>query len=222
MTPNEILERAVNRSGATRNQQLATDATELFEVTKRGVRGAFAVAARVNPFYYAVQGSISFSTGWPWPSDVEAFLKLEQASVEVVVVPFDDKQAETSRPAVYALGRKFYTAGNAGDPTTGAMDIFYSQRAADPADANSTIDARFPDTYIDLLVADLALYLAIKDRRVDDVTLFTGERDRWLTLYVAHLEHILGLVEVRRKALVRRFASNSLVPLGQIFSGATG
>lgn len=218
-TPLEIIASGMARSARFNNQQLAL-ADELVDVVRRQVRAAFAVAARINPFYYLSEETVAFDTDhWPWPDDVEAFVRLEitATGTEVVVVPFDDRQAETVRAAVYARGAQFRSAGNPLDPTSGDLTMFYTPRPVDPATGSDPIDARFPEAYLDLFYNDIALYLAVKTGRADDIATFTTERDRWLMLYIAHLEHVLGVVEVRRKQLVRRFAANTLV---SVYTGA--
>lgn len=201
---------------STKNQpgHIATQATELRNVVRRLLQGVFALTARVNPEFYGEREVVPFAAGgWARPADVELLWRIElPEGDEVIVVPSDDRKADTARPAVYRLGRTFYSAGNAADPIGGNLTFLFSSRPAVLAAITDPVDARFPDQFDGLLISDLAAYLARKDGRVDEAAAFREERDSWLKLYLAHVEHEVTN-EVRRWAHGRTFHLPSLTPL---------
>ena len=222
-TVQEIVLAAQGRSSRNRGQQIAADSLELLDVVRRAVRACFAVAARLNPLYFGKISTVALADfKWAWPADLEAFLRVEHDGLEAAVVPFDDRQAERTRPAIYYFGRSFYPAGNAGDPAAGSLTYYYARRPVDPANFAAAVDPEFPEAYVQLLIDEVALYLALKDDRGGEYERLVADRDRWLALFAAHLEHVTGVVETRRKGGVRTIISNTLVPLGSLFQGGTG
>jgi len=219
-TVNEILVAAYNRSSKFNNQQLAGESSELLKVVQRTVRAVFALTARISPTYYGTSTSIAISGGrWAWPSDMELIFWLEHAGDEVVVVPFDQRDAEPTKKAVYAMGKYFYPAGNPGDPSTGNLTYWYSRRPTDPADTGSAIDSDFPESHLDLLIAEVAYYLSLKGDHTRDQEAFLGERDKYLALYAAHIEHAFGTLERKKYGHVRRFNLQAFVPNGALLGG---
>lgn len=219
-TVQAILQAAYNRSGRTRNQQLGVEGTELLEVTKRSVRTIFAIAARVNPFYFGKRLSVPFSAGvWTWPTDMELLYRLERGSTEVVIVPVDQRDAEPSKPAVYGIGNQLFGAGGANDPTSGDLVFYYSRRPVDPVATTDSIDPSFPDQHLDAVITELARYLAVKDGRDSDAQAFGDERNAYLRLFLAHMEHATASIERRKYGQVRRFNLDTLFPATAALSG---
>jgi hypothetical protein len=210
--------------------QIATESTELFQLVIRTVRKFYSIAARVNPLYFAGSSVVAApGAGTPWdrPEGAESIFRLETAAGdEVVVVPFDDRTAESGKPSVYRMGKQYYEAGNASDPdpSTDSLTFWYSQRPTDPTDYVSAIDSQWEEAYNELLVLELAAYLAKKDAgttgRDVEVAALAHERDEWLRLYIMFLEHETAC-ELRRWAHIRRFNTMSLVPLNDLLVGGT-
>jgi hypothetical protein len=218
-TVNEILVAAYGRSVRFNNQQLATQSSELLQAVTRTVRGVFALTARISPTYYGESAAASYSGGrWAWPAGAELMFYLEHGGEEVVVVPFDQRDAEPTKKAVYAMGKYFYSAGNTGDPTSGNLTVYFSRRPVDPADVTDPIDPDFPESHLDLIISEIAYYLAIKDGRGDEAG-FIESRDRALALYAAHVEHVFSSMERRKYGHVRRFNLQALVPNGALLGG---
>lgn len=199
-TPTDILVAAYGTSIKNRPSTLATDATEMLQVVIRALRGLYAVGARVNPHFFAESADVAFSvSGWPRPQTAEAVFRLERvagttggtgaAGAEVVVVPFNDRAAELGKPAVYRFAQKFWSAGNPADPTAGALKFFYSKRPTDPANVDATLDALWTEQFNHLLIVETAIYLSFKDGRPAEVAKLMDERNDWLKLFVAFLEH---------------------------------
>lgn len=223
-TPQDIIEAAYARSTKNNPGAIATDATELLNLVNRTMRKAFALAARVNPAYFATQTSVPApGAGLPWarPEGAESVFRIELGGVEVVVVPFDDKTAETGSKCVYRVGKNYYAAGNAGDPNpaSDALVFWYSKRPTDAALTTSTLDSMWEEQFNDLLIVEVAIYLAKKDGRVEELQPLMEERDEWLRLFVMFLEHETAN-ERKRYAYAKRFQTQTLVPVPDLWGGA--
>lgn len=228
MTVQEVLEAAYAKSTKNNPGTIATESVELLGVVQRALDGAFAVAARVNPYYFGESATVAGAGGsWARPVTAESIFRIEDASdnSEVVIVGFNDPEAESAKAAVYEYGQQFYPAGNAPDPDP-ALDslIFYYSKA--PTDLTATgdaLDALFPESFNELIVLHVARYLAIKDSetegRAAEVAVLADEINRWANRFVAHLEHSsLGLR--KRWGHINRFNSPSVVPIMSIIGAA--
>lgn len=219
MTPQDVLTDAYAKSKKNQPGKIANEAVELLGVVNLAIRAFFIYAARVNPYYFMGRASVPFASGgWAIPVLAEAVFMIEDSGVEVIVVPIEDTAAETARAAVYREGPKYYGAGNTLDPTSGNLDIIYSRTPADAANLGATIDAAFPLSYKELPVLEVAIYLAIKDSRDDEAKVLVGERDSWLKLYLAHLEHA-DMNTYRRWE--NRFNLPSVMPLSGLLQGGS-
>lgn len=221
-TVTDILTAAFAKSTKNVPSRITSETTDLCGVVTRSLRGVFAVGARVNPVFYGTQATVVFSApGWARPVDAESVFRLELLTgAEVALVPFDQRQAELALPSVYAMGQVYRSAGNPSDPTSGSLVVFYAKRATAVTGLTDTLDALWPEAYNELLVLDVALYLALKDGRADEVGTLKLERDRWLSLYVAFLEHA-NANERRMFGSVRYINTNSLVSLTDLLAGGS-
>lgn len=219
MTPREYLQAAYAKSSKNQPTEIGTEATELLKVVIRAVRGLFAVAARINPTFFATQEQVAEAGGtWPRPTTAESVWRIETAAAaHVKIVPFDDRTLAGTAPAVYRFGGVYRAAGT---PPAGTLEFFYSRRPSDPADLDTAIDAQWPDAYDELLVLEVALYLALKDGREEEIAGLRGDRDRWLALYLAFLEHeTIG--ELRRYESPRFEHSSAIIPLSELLAAGT-
>lgn len=221
-TVQQILTAAYAKSTKNRPGTIATENTELLQTVYRAMAGLFAFAARVNPTYFAKSSGVvgaGAPASFARPADAESIFRIEtNTGAEVAVVPYFDKSAESGMPAVYRIGQQFISAGNAGDPAAGVtLTFFYSKRPDVPATLASTIDPLWNEQYNELLVLEVAIYLAAKDGRMDEVQQLVGERNRWVALFVAFLEHETSN-ERRRFGHLNRINTNTLMPL--LASGA--
>ena len=225
-TPEELMEAAYSKSTKNNPGAIATESTELFELVIRMLRKFFSVAARVNPLYFAgssVVAAPGAATGWDRPEGAESVFRIEEAGgTEVVVVPHDDRACESGLPAVYRLGKSYYTAGNAGDPdpATDALTFWYSRRPTDPTNFTSVIDSQWEEAYNELVVLEIAAYLAHKDGRAEELQMLIKDRDEWLRLFIMFLEHETSN-ERRRYGHLRRFNTQSLVPISDLLVGGS-
>lgn len=223
-TPRLILEAAYAKSKKNQPGKIATESVELLQVVIRAMRGLYAFAARFNPTYFADTEAVAYvNPGWARPQTLELIFRVEKQSdgTEVVVVPFDDRRAESGLPAIYRYGQVYRPASaGAPDPQAGTLVFFGSKRPDDPATLDATLDPLWVEQFNELLILEVAIYLAMKDARPDEVPALKLDRDKWAQLYAAHLEHET-VNERRRFAHVQRFNSPSLVPVWSLLAGAT-
>lgn len=228
MTVAEIIAAALSRGMKNRSSQQGDP--ELVDVVSRIQRILFAVGARVNRYYFATSESVAHDgTGWPRPSAAESVFRIEgegagavAAGTEIVVVSVIEKDAEEGLPAVYPLGRRFLSAGNAADPT--ALDtilMLYSRIPDALPDDTVELDADYPRQFEQLVIDSLARYLAAKEGadRADEIKTLTDDIDAGFTLYVAHLEHA-WVQERRSYAHQLPIHDKSLTPLRVALGGS--
>jgi hypothetical protein len=223
-TPQQIFTDAYAKSKKNQPGRIATESVELLGVVNRVIRTFFQIGVRVNPTFFGDSAPITFAAGgWARPTAAEMIYRIEETigSAEVVVVPFDQKTAESGLPAVYRLGQVFYSAGNAGDPTSGDLTFFYAKTPTDVAAVDDPIDSMWPETYKELAVLEVAAYLAVKDGRESEVAYLVGERDNWLRMFLAFLEHET-VNERRSYGMPVPFNTGSMVPIASLLSGGSG
>ncbi len=220
-TVQEILNAAYSRSTQNNPGTIATESTELLKVVQRALDGCFAMAARINPTFFADTEQIAApgaATPWPRPELAEAVFRIENAGVEVVVVPYDDRTAEELLPAVYEWGQAFYEAGNTPDPdpASDALDFYFSTRPATLTGPTDVLDLLWTEQFNELLVLEVAIYLATKDgagaSRGNELGVFAADRLRWANRFTAFLEHATP-IQRRRYGHIRRFNTEALLPL---------
>lgn len=228
-TVQDILDGAYSKSTKNRPGTIATEATELVDVVQRSINGLYAIAARVNPLFFASTQNVTLATGWARPETAESVFRVEGGTnppttpnvatgTEVVVVPFDDRAAEPLKPAVYRYGQKYYTAGNALDPVNNDLMFYFSKRPSTLTVVASVLDAQWVEQFNELLMLEVAIYLALKDNRGDEVMLLKQERDRWATQFLAFLEHETAN-ERRRTGHIRRINTEMLQSFGRMLAG---
>jgi len=219
----DILNAAYSRSTQNNPGTIATESTELLAVVQRALDGCYAMAARINPTFFAESASVAppgASTPWDRPETAESIFRIEDNSdgSEIVVVPYDDRTAEELLPAVYEFGKQFYTAGNAADPdpTSETLDFFYSKRPETLTALDDTLDPMWTEQFNELLVLEVAIYLAVKDgaaqSRTTETQALYAERTRWANRFTAFLEHSTP-IQRRRFGHVRRFNTEALLPV---------
>ena len=217
-TPREIIEAAYAKSLKNQPGAIASDAELLGQVI-RVTRKYYAGAARINPWFFGESASVAWDgTTWPRPDTAEAVFRLEQSGVEVVVVPSDDRAAEATSPSVSRLGQAYYPAGNATDPAASPVDFFYSRRPTDPASLDATIDSSWPEQFNELLILDIAVYLAVKDGQQEDLMNYGPQLQEWQMLYRMFLEHETSN-ERRRTGQRQRFNTAELFPIPASIGG---
>lgn len=205
----DVIERGFARSFANKPGTIATSGPELVAVVNRAAQEMFAVAADEHPEAMGTIVPVQFvGTGWARPTGAETVFRIELANgTEVFVVPYDDRTIEAGNPAIYHVGGVYYSAGNVGDPTSGQLNFFISPPAQAAVDATNTVDTRIPDTYMPVLEATVAEYLALKDDRPQDAAAFMREKESWMVLWIRYLQR-LNANQSKRTGIPRRIAGN--------------
>lgn len=212
----EIITAAHGYSSKSRPDEIATRQTELLALASRSVRGIFAVASRVAPEYWGTSDTVAhISGGWARPENAHSVFWIERTSdkAEVAVVPLDDRRAELAKPAVYLLGRTYRIADSTLGPIeTDTLDIFYSRIPAKPVALSDVIDDEWEESFDNFLALEIAIYLALKDGRMDEVAALTPERNKEASLFVDFLVNNTPVTSFRF-GQPRRAAVPSLLPL---------
>lgn len=212
-TPRDIIVAAYATNAANQPGAITTDETELLDLVNRLVRALFSEAASINPTYFGKRATVNAATpnaGWPVPADAEAVFRVETpGGVNVWVVPYDDRALDPDRITVFFLGRRYWPAGNVNDVTSGDLVFWYARQPVDAATIDSVIDPDFPDGMVGVLIGLVALYLDIKDRRLQDAEAQQGVREQWLGIWREHVLH-LNAGETRLNDSPRLFHSPSL------------
>lgn len=214
-TVQDILTAAYARSSKNQPGKIATEATELVKLVGRALRGLFAVGAVVNPEFFADSADVAYADpGWARPEDAISVWAIENATGdEVVVVPFSDRKAEEGKAALYRWGQIYRSPLGTNDPAiTETLTFFYSARATLPTATSTVLDALWVEQHNDLLIDEVAIYLALKDGRGDEVSALQTERAPNLALFVSFLQHET-VNEVRRYGQQRTILLPSLLPL---------
>lgn len=197
LTAADYIARAVARSYRNRGEVLAVDAPELLDALTLLFTQRYAQAAGYNPAVFLVQAVMAWDTdGWQIPANCDTVVLLQTPTAQAVnVVAIDNLAAEPSEPAVYRIGRRYRPAGNANDPTAVALSIWYTQQPVAFTATGDSPDAAWPQQFDTMIVVDLAVWLAIKDARGDDIAALEPEQARWNAQYVEWLQReSLGLV----------------------------
>lgn len=224
-TPNEITTAALAKSRKNQPGVTASPA-EAFAQFKRTYPVFWTIGARVNPGFFGAKELLandneSDPAGWLRPSDAELVARLEIAGVELIVVPFDERDTDPLRPAVYEWGQEYFPAGNVNDPALDAdITAWFSKKPDTPADGDEDLEDLWPDNFDELLVLELAIVLALKDDRDAEVGSLRVDRDIWLRRFVAHIEHQTISV-VRSQGAAQRWQGPTFVPLNQLLAGGT-
>jgi hypothetical protein len=203
----------------TNQPEVLEGGTEMLDVYNRVLRGLYAIAARVNPGYFGAIVAVTPSAGvWARPAAELVYRVETAAGARVFIVPVDDRGAQAGNPAIWPWGQG-YRVAVAGDGP-GASDVltFYTSSLAPTATAVSQeTPPAWPDSFDDMIVVLLAMYLAAKDERAQDLPGLQKEEERWLALYIAHLEHeTVGMS--RAVGVAGHFQGPSMLELKQLLA----
>lgn len=226
-TPDDIFTAAYAKSRKN-NPGVTATPTELLNLFIRVYPLFWTIAARVNPAFFGKQSAVTYLDtpgGWSRPTDAESIFRIEDdGGEEVIIVPFDERDADPYVPAVYEWGQVFYSAGNSLDPEeeSGVTELtfWYSKIPDTVAAATEELEALWPEHYNELLVLELAIVLSLKDDRNAEVGLLRQDRDAWLQRYIAFLEHATAAV-VRSTGHTQRFQHPGYQSLAPLLAGGT-
>jgi hypothetical protein len=227
MTVQEYLNIGYGKSKKNQPGKIIAESTEGVALVNRVIRTFFQLGVRVNPMFFVGTALVAYDDsesgagpGWPRPAEAEAIFKIENdEGDEVVVVPWDDLSAESGKPAVYRMGQVYQPAGNDLDPAEeDDLTFFFAKRPTDAILLTEDVDVMWPDAYAELPGYEIALYLAQKDGRTEEMPTLIGERDNWLRMFIAFLQHET-MNEVRRWDM--RFHLPSATPIATQLIGGT-
>ena len=189
-TVTDLIVAAFGRSARNQATDLATRSTELLAVVRRSFAAYYSLAARINPEYVGATLTIPLVAGaYLRPATVEIVWKIQtQAGAVVAVIPPDDLTMEPGVPAVYRLGRAYYPAGRANDPTP-PLTFYCAIRAPVLTAVTDALPLSWDEQFNDLVILDLAQYLALKDARPDELPALAAEHAAWVTLFTNFLRH---------------------------------
>jgi hypothetical protein len=218
-TVQEILDAAFAKSTKNQPGTIATSGVELLQVVIRSLRGLYAFAARVNPLQFSTVAVVAEVTGfWARPEAAQSIFRVEgPGGSEVAVVPFDDRQAEPSVPSIYEFQSGFNAVTNASGTTSGFLTFWFSQRPDDPTplDLTGILDPDWVEDFNELLILEVALYLSLKDGRMEEVAGFKQNRNDWARLFANYLQHATA-------NLRRRFGHQRIIDVETLLPMLTG
>ena len=223
-TPEDIFVEAYALHEKFTADKIATEDTELFNLVVRSLRGIYSVAARINPFFFGTtktEAAPGASSPWPMPEGAQAIAEIQDGSGnEIVPVHFKDRDMEPAKASVYFFGQAFYSpeGTNDPDPATDSITYWYSKRPADPASKTAALDSMWLEDYNQLLIHEVAIYLAAKSELEAVARAMMGERDHWLRMFVSDLE---GLVPYEKSRAESTPFMPRVVPIGSLVAGGT-
>jgi len=220
-TVQDILDGAYGTSTKNQPATIATEATELLAVVKRKFAGIYAFASRINPIHFSASlDVVGVASQWERPEAANAIFRIEDDSfAEVVVVPFDDRLAAEPEIALYEFAGLF-TASPGQTSPPGATDTltFWFSKSPDDPDPDTlagVLDPDWDDAYSDLLIFELAIYLAMKDGRSGELEMLKAERNQWAQIFASYLQHSTANLQ-------RRFGHRKHVDVETLLPMLTG
>lgn len=226
MTPAEMFASAYGRNRKNQPGKITT-APEILAIFNRVFPTFWTIGARVNPSFFGKilavsHGAESGISAWCRPDDAELVYLIDNPEGEqVIVVPLEEPDADPSRPAVYEWGQCYYPAGNALDPAAeDDLTFWYSKIPDFVTDETAELERQWPSQFDELVILEIALVLALKDERYDEVGTLRDDRDAWLRRYIAHLEHAT-VGTVRSQGAAQRFQGPTVVPLNELLTAGT-
>lgn len=217
-TVQDILDGAYAKSTKNQPSTIATEATELLNQFIRMMRGIYAFAAEVNPVHFsATEAVVGVGSVWERPEAAEAILRIETvAGVEVVVVPYDDRLAADPKPSLYEFAGGFTADPNQAAPpgATDSLTFWYAKRPDDPTPLTlaGVLDPDWQEDFNELLILEMAIYLALKDGRMDEVEMLKVDRNAWASRFASYLQHATANLQ-RRFGHRRHVNVDTLLPM---------
>lgn len=167
-TAQTLIEAAYSRSTANDPGKLATDG-ELLGLANRLFQFIYAVAAVAAPERFISRTTLAL-LGAPasvtMPTDLIDIRRVQNAlGAKVNVIPVEEiDRTWHLAPAVYRQGSTIVSRAGAGDPVAGdSLTAWILDAPATLAALTDALDARFPVRHVELIVVEIAMYLATKD-----------------------------------------------------------
>lgn len=203
-----LIDQAYNRSLKARPAQF-DEPFELRAVVRRSQMEMFLAAAAVDPKFIGKRADVAkVGDAWPRPADAITVFRIQNpAGDRVVTVPLHDLTADLAQPAVYSLGGSFYGAGNALDPTTGNLTMFYARtpRALTALDGDpaGTTDPIIIPEWDEIHILALYAHMIGKDATNHP----PGELDRQVALREREMENFRAYVAAADTSGVSRMGN---------------
>ena len=208
----QVLQLAYARSSGNRAKSLVAEGTEGVAIVNRVQRACFALAARVNPIFFGVNATVAYASGWNRPTLAELIYWIEDiAGNEVRIVPYEDRNTATGTGRIYQVGQRYFPCGGVDGPASVTLTMLYSMQPNPILVVEDLLDPNWPDNFTSLIVDEVAIHLALKDRRMDELQDLRRSRDSWLKLYISFLEHEGSARTQRFQPLLSNQASISII-----------
>lgn len=116
-------------------------------------------------------------------------------------------------PSVYRFAQKYRTVGRANDPAAADDLVFWHSKIPDvPVLVGDPLDQTWVEHFNEFLILETAIYLALKDRRFDEVEQLKPSRNDWAKLFIQFLEHETVTIS-RRFGQITRYTVADLLPM---------
>jgi len=196
-TVQTIYEGAIARSTANDPGKLVTDG-EAVGVLDRIFQCLYAIAAMGDPSRFLAKTNLAAlsSLAATLPVDTIEIRRITSVSgsitagAKIRLIPAEEVDYTTIHlaPAVYRQGASIVSRGGAGDPANGdVLAVTHIDAPTTLSALGTTIDARFPARYHELLVLHLAIYMATKDvgaRQSAETQALITERKMYLEMFL--------------------------------------
>lgn len=200
--------------------QVSAGGMEAVAAVNRSLSGIYQVGARVNPGYHGATATVGEAAGtWARPANAELVTLIQTSTgTRVRTTTPEEPVPEPGQPCIVLWGRSYRRPAGVAIPT-GTLTFWFSRRPELAIGLESVVDLE--DAFVSLLVHDLGAWLAHRDERWDELGVIAGDLQKYLTLYVASLEHEnVGIV--RNVGQAGLFDSPSLVDLKSLLlAGST-
>jgi len=214
VTPRDILEDAYATSLRNQPGIIAEEATELLNVVNRKLKAIYTLSIGVDPTYLAASTSVAeTATTWIEPEAAASIFYMEQDSdsAEVVPVLIEEQDADPTKLAVYAVGRTLFASST--NPPAGNITLYYTVEPVETVTLDTALDATWDEAHNDLLIAEVALFLAVKDGRSEEYDGLTLTRNlalnRFLAKLQAHYQTLRTKYPMRREINVQAYVQPS-------------
>lgn len=211
-----IIESAFARSTASDAGKLAVDGELISHLNReyQNMHGLMAIHQPDNALAVIALTFAGVPASASLPTDIIDIVRLESSvdATRAQLVPTADKDRTYHlKPAVHRKGNTLISVGRTGDPIVGTvLTMYYTDAPAAITALASTLDARFPVRFENVLVLSCAVYLSIKDEGRDASRMAALKRE-WQDEYTK----FLTLIGASNTATGREPGSTMAVGPGQ-------
>lgn len=214
-TPRDLVTQALGLSylnqPVTANQENELRLVVTRALLKHWMAGVAAHPTRFKKFLTVTPVTSVYAMGaWALPPDAARVLGLTTAAGAPVLVTEPEEDGHWAGVARVGRVQEGYVAVDAvtGPVAPTQLVCYYARKPALPASLDDPLDALWPSAADGLLVVEVALYLAQKDGRADEVAALAAERDRWAALYL----DLLAAEDGRRERVFEPLRQTTATP----------